>query len=76
MPPRPKRSKGTFSVSLASRVKEQIHLEQDVTLGSRGCRIGKRPKKPSDPLNKLARGVSRKIEAGDFRGAIRLVSRL
>lgn len=67
-------SRGTRYVSLASKVKEQIRLEEAPPTRSRGRRNPRQPQKNMDPLVHLGRQVSRKIEVGDFKGAIRLAS--
>ena len=61
------------SASLASIVKEQVRLEEGLPLRGHGGKV-KFPQKMDDPLRGLAHRVSSKIEAGDFKGAIRLAS--
>ena len=62
------------SAVLASIVKEQVRLEEGPPLHGHGGKVGKFPQKNDDPLRGLARRVSSKIQAGDFKGAIRLAS--
>ena len=58
--------------SLASKIKDQLR-EEALPLVYGNPSLSK-CKKPGDPLEGLARQVSRKIEDGDVRGAIRLAS--
>ena len=62
------------SVSLASRVKEQVCLEKGPPLCNQGRNSGKHPHRRVNPLHGLACQVTRKIEGGDFKGAIQLTS--
>lgn len=65
-------SRGDTHQSLASKIKAQVREE----VPPRGrCKPGlPRKKTHRDPLESLARQVSRKIDDGDLRGAIRLAS--
>ena len=56
----PARSRGRTSVSLASRVKEQVRLEEGSTLRNQGRETGKHPCRKVDPLRGLACQVTRK----------------
>ena len=64
--------RGNPHQSLASKIKDQLR-EGALPLVYGNPSLSKR-KKPGDPLEGLARQVSRKIEDGDIRGAIRLAS--
>ena len=71
----PARSRGRISVSLASRVKEQVRLDEGPPLRNQGRESEKHPRRRVDPLRRgLARQVTRRIEAGDFKGAVQLTS--
>ena len=59
--PMPARSRVRTSVSLASRVKEQVHLEEDPPLRNQGKETRKHPRRRVDPLHGLACQVTRKI---------------
>ena len=73
IPDRSSNKEGRSAV-LASIVKEQVRLEEGPPLRDHGGKVGKFPLKNDDPLHGLARRVSSKIQAGDFKGAIRLAS--
>ena len=64
--------RGNPHQSLASKIKDQLREEAPPLVYGYPS-LSKR-KKPGDPLEGLARQVSRKIEDGDVRGAIRLAS--
>ena len=68
------RGRGGASIPLASRVKEQVHLEEGPSLRDQGRYTEKHPQKIVDPRHGLAHRVTSQIEAGDFRGAIWLAS--
>ena len=70
----PARSRGRTSVSSASRVKEQVRLEDGSLLRNQGRETEKHPHRRVDPLRGLACQVTRKIEACDFKGAVQLAS--
>ena len=57
--------------SLTSVVKRQLEDEADLSLQCARCPI---PPHSSDPMQFLARRVSAKLEEGDYRGAVRVVS--
>ena len=68
------RSRGRTSLSLASRVKEQDRLEEGPPLRNQGRETEKHSRRRVDLLHGLAHQVTRKFEAGDFKGAIELAS--
>ena len=64
--------RGNPHQSLASKIKDQLRKEALPSV--HGNPSLSKHKKPGDPLEGLARQVSRKIENGDIRGAIHLAS--